>query len=92
MGNLHSYFSCSPKWHLEFQKLVAMETNGNKIFKNVKTFWMSMLDPLRRIMVKYKPLFTIMQVDQISTQMAKVNVIKISIVSTVSNILCDFAF
>lgn len=53
---------------------------------------MSMLDPLRKIMVKYKLLFAIMQVDHISTQMAKVNVIKISIVSIVSNILCDFAF
>ncbi len=92
-GNLHSYFSCFPKWHLEFKKLVfAMETKGNKILKNVKTLWMSMLDPLRGNMVKYKPLLVIIQVDQISTQMAKVNVIKFSIVSIVSNILCDFAF
>jgi hypothetical protein len=80
-------------WHLEFQKLVvAMETKGNKILKNVKTLWMSMLDPLRRIMDKYKSLVVIMQVDQIFTQMAKVNVIKFSTISIVSNILCDFAF
>jgi len=36
MGNLHSYFSHSPKWHLDFQKFItAMETKGNKILKNV---------------------------------------------------------
>jgi hypothetical protein len=40
-------------------------------------------------MVEYKSLLVIMQVDQISTQMAKVNVIKFSIISS---ILCDFSF
>jgi hypothetical protein len=36
MTNLHSYFSHSPKCHLKFQKLVVIiETNGNKILKNV---------------------------------------------------------
>jgi hypothetical protein len=48
-----------------------------------------MLDPMKKIMAEYKPLFVIMQVDQISTQMAKVNVIKISIIS---GLLCDFSF
>jgi len=61
MTNLHSYFSHSPKCHLKFQKLDAIaETNGNKILKNMKTQWMSMLDPLKRIIVVYKPLFTVM--------------------------------
>jgi hypothetical protein len=39
-----------------------------------------MLDPLRRIMVEYKPLLVIMQVDQISTQMVKVNIIKFPLI------------
>jgi hypothetical protein len=38
-----------------------MEIKGNKILKNVKTQWMSMLDPLKGIMVEYKPLLAIMQ-------------------------------
>jgi hypothetical protein len=50
-----------------------METKGNKILKNVKTRWMSMLDPLKRIMVEYKPFLAIMQTNQNSIQMAKVN-------------------
>ncbi len=33
---------------------------------------MSMLDPLKKIMVEYKPLVAIMQADQNSIQMAKV--------------------
>jgi hypothetical protein len=49
-----------------------METKGNKILKNVKTQQTSMLDPLKKIMVEYKPLLAIMQVDQNSIQMAKV--------------------
>jgi hypothetical protein len=47
-----------------------METKGNKILKNVKTRWMSMLDPLKGIMVEYKPLLAIMQTNQNFIQMA----------------------
>jgi hypothetical protein len=50
-----------------------METKGNKILKNVKTQWISMLDPLKRIIVEYKPFLVIMQTNQNSIQMAKVN-------------------
>jgi hypothetical protein len=32
MGNRHSYFSHSPKWHLQFHKLItAMEMKGNNV-------------------------------------------------------------
>jgi hypothetical protein len=41
-----------------------METNGNKILKNMKTQWVLILDPLKRIIVKYKPLFIVMQAYQ----------------------------
>ncbi len=51
-----------------------------------------MLDPLRKIMAEYRLLLIIMQVDQISTQMVKVNVIKISTISTIFSFLCDFSF
>ncbi len=39
----------------------------------MKTQWMSILDALKKIMAKYKPLFVIMQVDQNFIQMAKVS-------------------
>ncbi len=53
-----------------------METKGNKILKNVKMRWMSMLDPLKKIMSEYKPLFVIMQACQTFIQMEKVSVDK----------------
>jgi hypothetical protein len=56
-----------------FQKLIIiMEIKGNKIIKNVKTSWMSMLEPLKQNLVKYKPLFGIVQVDFSSIQTTKV--------------------
>ncbi len=71
--NMHGYFSHSPKRHLEFQRLAqTLETKGNKIFKNVKTRWMSMLDALKRIMVEYCPLFVMMQADYSTIHVAKV--------------------
>ncbi len=48
---------------------------------------MSMLDPLKRIMAKYKPLLVIMQADQNSIQMAKV-----SEIPHVQIVLYDFQF
>jgi hypothetical protein len=71
--NMYGYFSHSPKRHLEFQRLAQiLKTKGNKIFKNVKTRWMSMLDPLKRIIVEYRPLLGMMQVDYSTVHVAKV--------------------
>jgi hypothetical protein len=54
MMNFHGYFNHLPKRSLKFQKLVQiLEIDGNNIMKNVKTIWMSMLDPLKKIMAKY---------------------------------------
>jgi hypothetical protein len=45
---MYGYFNNSLKIHLEFQGLAqTLETKGNKIFKNVKTRWMSTLEPLK---------------------------------------------
>lgn len=54
---MYSYFSFSPKRHLEFQKLTdIVETEGLRMLKNVKTRWVSLLAPLRRVMGEYKTL------------------------------------
>lgn len=51
------YFSHSPKRHLEFQKLAdLMETEGRRMLRNVKTQWLSLLEPLKRVMGEYKTL------------------------------------
>lgn len=62
-----------PKRSLEFQKLVQiLEIDGNNIMKNIKTMWMSMLDPLKKIMAKYDMLLAMIQSNSNSTQVAKV--------------------
>lgn len=54
---MYSYFCHSPKHHLEFQKLADLvETKGRSMLKNVKTRWLSLLEPLKRVMGEYKTL------------------------------------
>jgi hypothetical protein len=54
---MYAYFSHNPKRHLKFQKLAdVVETEGLRVLRNVTTRWISLLDPLRRIMGEYKTL------------------------------------
>jgi hypothetical protein len=51
---MYGYFNHSPKRRLKFYKLTQiLKMKGNKILKNVKTRWMSMLESLKNIMVEY---------------------------------------
>ena len=63
----HAYFKHSPKWHLEFVKLAKlMETKGLKLLKNVKTRWVSLIEPLRRILQDYRVPLAKMKADNVS--------------------------
>ena len=63
---LYNYFRVSPKRHLEFTKLVdVVETGGLKLLRNVKTQWISVLEPLKRIMLEYKTLIVKMAEDTV---------------------------
>ena len=65
----HAYFKHSPKRHLEFVKLVElMETKGLKLLKNVKTRWVSLIEPLRCILQEYKVPLAKMKVDSVSKE------------------------
>jgi len=45
------------KKNLEFHKLAKLiGTIGNKLFKNVKTYWIFMFSPTKHVFVKYRPL------------------------------------
>ncbi len=64
LQTLHSYFARSPKRHLEFTKLEElMQIKGNKIFRNVKTRWISMLNLAKKVMAEYKTLLVKMALD-----------------------------
>jgi hypothetical protein len=55
--SLYTCFIMSSKKHLEFQKLAdIVETKGLRMLRNVKTHWISLLEPLRRVMGEYKTL------------------------------------
>jgi hypothetical protein len=49
-----------------------METKGLKMLKNVKTHWIFLLDPLRRVLEEYMRLLAKMVMDNLSNQVAKV--------------------
>jgi len=54
---IYVYFNHISKHHLEFQKLANLvETEGHYMLCNVKTWWISLLDTLRRIIGEYKTL------------------------------------
>jgi hypothetical protein len=61
---LHDYFSSSPKRYLEFNKLVeVVQTSGLKILGSVKTRWISLLEPMKRVLLEYKTLIVKMSND-----------------------------
>jgi hypothetical protein len=64
LRKLHSYFSKSPKRHLELEKLSELlQSKGRKILNNVKTRWISMLSPLKRVLSEYCVLIVKMYAD-----------------------------
>jgi len=51
---LYAYFNENPNRHLKFNKLVKiMEIQGNKLINNVKTRWISILEPTKRVMINH---------------------------------------
>ena len=62
---LHKYFCKFPKRHLDFQKLVELlESKGRKFLQNVKTRWISMLSPLKRVLSEFRTLLVKMYSNQ----------------------------
>jgi hypothetical protein len=64
LADIYTFFCKSSKKHLEFVKLVELlNSKGNKILRNIKTRWLSMLAPTVRIMNEYRPLLVKMSKD-----------------------------
>lgn len=50
----YAYFNENPNKHMKFNKLVKiMEIQGNKLINNVKTWWISILEPTKRVMIDH---------------------------------------
>ena len=80
LQSLHSFFSHSPKRNQELADLAnIIETARQRIFRNVKTRWISYLKPIKRVMSEYKALVLKMHMDLSSLTTAKANL----------NLLCE---
>jgi hypothetical protein len=72
LKKLHSYFSKSPKRYMELEKLSQlMVSKGGKILNNVKTRWISILSPMRRVLSKYCVLLVKMYGDMLAKSVIK---------------------
>ncbi len=64
LHSLYSFFAHNPKKFLEFTKLAkTLEIKRLKLLKNVKTWWISMLSPLKHVPIQYKSSFVKMHFD-----------------------------
>jgi hypothetical protein len=60
----HAYFSHSPKKYNEYKTFASIiDTKGLKLIKNVTTQWLSLLEPMKRIMSEFRTILGKMGVD-----------------------------
>jgi hypothetical protein len=72
LQGMYVYFFHSPKRQLEHVKLVKiLQTKGLKVLCNVKTWWISMLAPIKLVLVEYKSLVVKMGDDMARNAYAK---------------------
>jgi hypothetical protein len=75
MAKIHAFFNHSPKRLVEFQKLAEIiETKGLRPLKNVATRWVSLLEPLRRLLGKYRTLIAKMHANKATSADARVRI------------------
>jgi hypothetical protein len=74
LQGLYAYFNASPKKCNKYQKLAeVVETSGLKILQNVATRWISMHEPLKRVLSEYKTLIVKMAQDAVVESKAAQN-------------------
>jgi hypothetical protein len=74
LQDVYTFFCKSPKKHLEFIKLAEFfESKGNKILRNIKTRWLSVLAPTVRVMTEFKPLLVKIHQDATTKKPKKIS-------------------
>jgi hypothetical protein len=84
LASIYNYFDHSPKRHVEG----FLESKGNKILKNIKTYWISMLSPSKWVLAKYKALIVEMDVYGPTIDVAKKNYELFCDVETLLRLAC----
>ena len=60
----YGYFCKSPKRYSEFRQLAELtQTKGLKMLRNVQTRWVTLIEPLRRLLSEYRTLIYKMTTD-----------------------------
>jgi hypothetical protein len=91
LQTLHAYFAHSFKRHLEFTKFVeVMEMKGNKIVCNMKTRWILMLSPAKKVLVEYKTLLVKMAMDSFTNHQTKFNYEHLCALQILLDLSCIF--
>ncbi len=89
LAEMYNYFAHSFKQYLEFCKLAeSLESKGNKLLKNIKTQWISMLSPCKKFFIKYKLLVVKMVEDINHIENAKSNYKLLCYVETLLGLAC----
>jgi hypothetical protein len=89
LQSLYSFFSHSPKRNQELADLAnIVETAGQRILRNVKTRWISCLEPVKRLMSEYKALVLKMHLDSSSLATAKANLNLLSEIELLLGLAC----
>lgn len=80
LGVTHAYFCKSPKRLEEFRQLAELtETKGLKMLRNVQTRWVSLIEPLRRLLSEYRTLIYKMTADLQENVKAEVRICHVCI-------------
>ncbi len=86
---MYNYFAHNLKHHLEIYVFVELfKCNINKILKNIKTQWMSMLSPCKRMLNEYQMLVVKMVEDNVNIVIVKANYELIYDVETLLGLAC----
>jgi len=65
-----------------------VETEGLKVFQNVKTRWINMLAPLKKVGKKYRTLIAKMTTNSGIVKATKANLVNLCDVGTISSLPC----
>jgi len=85
----HTYYSFSPKRHLEHGNLAKLlKTKGLKLLHNVKAMWISMLSLMNRLFVEYKTLMVHMNNDLNCVVATKTNLEYLCDIEVVMGLMC----
>jgi hypothetical protein len=87
--SLYAFFAHSPKKFAKFQKLAnLLQTKGNKLLCNVKTYWINMLSPMKQVYSKNFPLIIKMHAESPKFDVARKNLSSMFDVEVILGLPC----